>query len=272
MMFIQPRQKERVETYTDIFSSAGDISVAAPSRAILTDIIVSLQPLESPPTLRILTEEGTTASLKGNFLITTHLMDYIDAGIIELRYQSSRVPSFVISGTEVIAEVGFPQIEISYVESTERVVRRTTLEAFEKRFAEGVPVTFRTPGLSDVLSSLEEEFGNDLRDDVETGLIEASNSKTSTLTLDPVGVVLMAAALHGISFYEISRWGERVTFASRAKFSRIKQSLEDADCLDFEKIPTDIGRPRHRLLPGEAVNEETPIESIISITEERVAN
>ena len=45
--------------------------------------------------------------------------------------------------------------------------------------------------------------------------------------------------------------GRNAGIASKATFSRAKSALEDADLIETEKVPLDIGRPRLRLMATE---------------------
>lgn len=150
------------------------------------------------------------------------------------------------------------------METTEESCIEDTIETFDDRFEEAEEVTFQKPGYFAMLDTLEQKFDASLVADFEKALREAKNPERPSLEIDPVFVTLLVGAYNEISFYQLSRWGEDIRLASRAKFSRKKRELEKEHLVSVEKIPRPVGRPRQRLLLGEAVAEEESLEDIVT--------
>lgn len=115
----------------------------------------------------------------------------------------------------------------------------------------------RTPPISRIRTVLREEFDdqvvhefNQLFSEIGKRNVDVSNA----------GLFLLLAAYENLLQYDICNFGERVGVASRATFSRKKNSLEDAGVLETEKVPIDIGRPRYRLKLTESAQKE--VESV----------
>ena len=77
----------------------------------------------------------------------------------------------------------------------------------------------------------------------------------------------LVGAKNQVQFYELGLWGESEGVASRAKFSREKQTLEEHGLIDTEKVPTDVGRPRQRLVLADRLAETDPPELVRSARE-----
>ncbi|MFB6193743.1 MAG: DUF5821 family protein [Halobaculum sp.] len=107
-------------------------------------------------------------------------------------------------------------------------------------------------------SRIEGELGGES----ELGGEDGSGNRREPPTFDEVGVTLVLAAKHEELYYEVSRWGEDTGIASEATFSRRKRRLEEADVLDTEKQPIDMGRPRQRLVLGSAAADRLTLDGI----------
>ena len=119
---------------------------------------------------------------------------------------------------------------------------------FDSRFEAAEEYHLRTPPLSVVKETLREVVGNDIADELDEVLAHAENISNSNEYLSIVEVMLILAARNEVLLYDISKWGEDTEIASKATFSRAKSALEDADLIETEKVPLDIGRPRLRLI------------------------
>lgn len=115
-----------------------------------------------------------------------------------------------------------------------------------------------------MLDTLKQKFDESIVEDFEEALREAKEPERPSLEIDPVVVSTLVGGYNETSFYQLSRWGEDIGLGSRAKFSRLKRELEEQGVIDYENLPRQVGRPRHRLLLGEAVAEEESIDEIIA--------
>lgn len=262
-MIISQASEDRVEAFSKAVSTQSNVGIITSHPSEVTDLVIALEQAKEIGEVEILTDSDTITELRDLFITTTHLVDYIEDGKIEIRVEDSPLPSHIITEDSVEAIAGFPGVNRTVVETTEESFVEDTAETFEERFEAADEVRFRKPGYSYLLKSLQEKFGETLVEDFEAALREAKQPERPSLEIDPVVVCLLVGGLHEIPYYELSRWGEDIRFHSPATFSRMKKELEKEDILDYENIPRQVGRPRHRLLLGEAVGEER-IEDIIA--------
>lgn len=115
-----------------------------------------------------------------------------------------------------------------------------------------------------MLDTFQQEFDDSLLEDFEETLREAKESERPSLEIDPIFGNILIGGYDETSFYQLSQWGEDIGLGSRAKFSRLKQGLEEQGIIDYESIPREVGRPRHRLVLGESVAGEESIDEIIA--------
>lgn len=263
-MIISQTSGDRVDAFSEAVSTQTSVRITTSYNSEFTDLVIALEQADEVDEIEILTDSETIIELRDLFFTTTRLVDYIQEGKIEIRAQDSHLPSLIITEDSIEATIGFPDANPTVVETTEESFVEDTLETFDERFEEAGEVTFRKPGYSSLLESTQEKFGNSLVEDCEEALSEAKHPKRPSLELDPVIVCLLIGGLHEIPYYELSRWGEDVRLCSPATFARLKKKLEEEDIIDYENIPRQVGRPRHRLLLGEAVEEEESIDDIVA--------
>jgi hypothetical protein len=85
-------------------------------------------------------------------------------------------------------------------------------------------------------------------------LIEAARIE-SVGALDEIAVAIVAAAHSGALLNDLSTWAEEVGLASKATFSRKKQSLENSGIIYTEKVPIEVGRPKLKLRLADDIDE-----------------
>lgn len=69
--------------------------------------------------------------------------------------------------------------------------------------------------------------------------------------IDRVSTVLLSGAKNHELFFDIVEWGVQNGVASKPTFSRRKNFLKDLGIIEEEKVKTDFGRPRIRLILNE---------------------
>lgn len=106
---------------------------------------------------------------------------------------------------------------------------------------------------SDLLTQLGETVGAETRREFER-LIEAARIDDLG-ALDDISVAIIAAAQSGALLSDLGNWAEEVHLASKATFSRRKQSLEEEEIICTEKVPVEIGRPKQRLLLSDNIDD-----------------
>jgi hypothetical protein len=65
--------------------------------------------------------------------------------------------------------------------------------------------------------------------------------------INAVELVLLLAARQGKTLYDISKWGESISLASRSTFSRKKAQLVEQGLIQGEPISLDSNPPKLRL-------------------------
>lgn len=255
---------DRVEALTEDVGTQTRVRITTSYHSEFADLVTALEQVDEVDEIAILTDSETVTELRKLFFTTTRLVDHMQADKVEIRTQESHLPSLTITEDSIQTTTGFPDADPSVVETTEESCIEDTIETFDERFEEAEEVTFRQPGYFAMLDTLEQKFDASLVEDFEKALREAKESERPSLEIDPVFVTVLVGAYNEISFYQLSWWGEDIRLASRAKFSRKKQKLQEEDLVAVEKIPRPVGRPRQRLLLGKAVAEEESLEEIVA--------
>lgn len=199
--------------------------------------------------VRLLLSEDVSASLTRHDPVALRLVSQVEAHDVRVRSNSlaSVLPCLVIK-PDLVCSILLDQTRnvLSIHSDFERT--ENPYEVYTHLWEEGDPVSFRTPGLAEIVETAADEldpaFGRDL-DEVYAGGPDADTT-TDPLTVEEV--VLLLAGKHELPFYDVKRWAEDVGLSSRSTLSRRRSSLEAIGLLESEKIPVDVGRPRLRLL------------------------
>ena len=133
------------------------------------------------------------------------------------------------------------------------------------------PFSLRTPPLSRIRSTLEEDLGPEIETDFDAVLTSLETARGDGEGLDEVTISLLVAAKNEALLYDISKWGEDVGIASKATFSRTKTNLEDLGLIDTEKVPIDVGRPRLRLKFGNEKLADASADGLASVAQSLMA-
>jgi transposase len=245
-----------------------EVLVVGPSLAVIDGLVAVLGERETAPTVRLLATESVLKEAVSEFTDASVIADLVADGSLSLRTSDERLdgPLLVTDGRVV-----------SLVTTDERTAGLATEDAefvgaarneYADRWTDAEAFSLRTPPLSRVQETLEDEFGAELADDFERMRIALAET---TGDLNEVDVSLLAAARNEALLYDISTWGENVGIASRATFSRKKTHLEECGLIATEKVPIDVGRPRLRLLLGDERLREADADEIVSVAAELLA-
>jgi hypothetical protein len=257
---------ERVSAYADVFEADGDVFITSSRVSDFTDILSALEEHDPEGDVRILTDDETAKAVRRRFLVASYLVDYIERGTVSVRRQEGHLPSFVITDGEVTTITGVDETTLTVLTDDDESFVAGTRETAEERFDTAADVSFRTPAYTGMLDQLDEKLGGTMREDVETVLSAAVETRSDETSVDPVRLSILMGAKNEVQFYELGNWGESTGVGSKAKFSREKRKLEDVGLIDTEKIPKDIGRPRQRLVLGADVDEADPLQ-LLSLAE-----
>ncbi|MFA1611487.1 transcriptional regulator TbsP [Halobellus rubicundus] len=227
-------------------AASGPVYVIGPSDAVVESLVEFAVGADAPPELRVLAGESQLKSVMGDFLVASHASDLVASGSLDLRSTAEGTSNtLLVTESSVVAVVaagdsvaGLTTDDESFVESAH--------EAYRERFEDAEAFRLRTPALSEVRSSLEDDLGGDVRDEFD-GVLDSLQSVDGADGIDEVTISLLVAARNEVLLYDVSKWGEDVGIASKATFSRTKSDLEERGLIETEKVPIDVGRPRLRL-------------------------
>ena len=202
-------------------------------------------PAEDQPKIRLLADSDEIKDALYSFLTASKIAELIHRDQLSLRTLSEPVQNTIFT-TE--SETVIPVVGEHSISSTDSDLVSSVYGEFDSRFEAAEQYHLRTPPLSVVKETLREEIGDDIADEFDKVLAHAEEISNSNDYLSIVEIMLILAARNEVLLYDISKWGEDVGIASKATFSRAKSALEDADLIETEKVPLDIGRPRLRLI------------------------
>jgi hypothetical protein len=212
--------------------------------------------------VRILASEATLKAARDDFLIASVLADHIEAGRLVLRAHTDTASNTMVATDDqlfaILDTVGETAVALGATDSEFITDAYTTCS---DRFDTAESFDLRTPGRQRVHTTLNESLSEATADEFKTYL--SSLETVSNETVNEVILALIAAARNQEQLYKISKWGEDISIASKATFSREKSEIEEQGLIDTEKIPVDVGRPRLRLLVGSddlaaVADEEVP--------------
>lgn len=213
---------------------------------------------EIPPRVRLFADPEPLKTLLDGFVPAGRLADLVADEVVRVRtLQYVPRTALLLSPDSVVALVPGPERSAGLTATDEEFIDRT-YERFDRRWRTAPEYEVWVPPLSRVSETLRSELGDAVATDFES-LLAAGGGGSDP---DAVTLCLLAAARNEQLLYDVSRWGAEVGLASKATFSRTKTALEDASLLETETVPTDVGRPRLRLiLPPDLAGEPviTPV-------------
>ena len=219
------------------------------------------------PTMQMLAQSDMLKDVMEDFIVASNAADLIDEGVLTLR-TADEVPtnSLLVTDEVVIALVTADDRVGGLTADDEEFVAEAN-ESYSERLEEADEFSLRTPPLSRVRETLDDEIGPDARDDFEEVLSSMETARGDGDGLDEVTISLLVAAKNEALLYDISKWGEDVGIASKATFSRTKTKLEDMGLIGTEKVPIDVGRPRLRLKLANDDLREADTDQIASVAQ-----
>ncbi|WP_157884806.1 transcriptional regulator TbsP domain-containing protein [Halorubrum aethiopicum] len=225
-----------------------------PSPRVIARLIDYLGETDRNHSINILASTDSLKAVFNDFYTATRAADCVADKSLTIHILQDPTENTVLVGTDTVS----PLICVEDVEAimTDNDDLVEQAQAYRDQFEHAHTYNIREPPLSMVEKTLAEEFNESIATDFRTTIerIEGVNEDTNAVT-----VALLIAAKHGEQQYRISKWGEDVGISSKATFSRRKSILEDEGVITTEKVPMDIGRPRHRL----QLTEENAVQSYL---------
>jgi hypothetical protein len=217
--------------------------VGYPDRPLVEALVSELD--ADGPSVRVLIEPDVLGNAFDDFITTSRAADLAD-GALSVRTETGEGSAIVVGSDRVVVPVEVPGSAAGLTDDDADFVDSVT-DAYESSWDDATDYEFDVPPLSDVLESLEDHTGSDLRAAFEAAIEGAGTLGARRDAIDVVSLSLLLGARHGVQLYDLSEWGEETGLASKATFSRTKTQLEDEGLIETESVPIDVGRPRLRL-------------------------
>ncbi|PSQ18058.1 hypothetical protein BRC99_00250 [Halobacteriales archaeon QS_7_69_60] len=222
------------------------------------------------PTVRLLAPEATLKDVMDDFLVASVAADHVEAGNLELRTDGSEANTLVVTESRVVSLVTTGEYTAGLSAGDEEFVSSVAARVAEV-WDGAEPFDLRTPALSRVRHSLNENLGEPTAEDFDSVLDSLETARGNGDGLDEVTISILVAAKNEDLLYDISKWGEDVGIASKATFSRTKSRLEEMGLIDTEKVPIDVGRPRLRLKLGDERLDDTSNGELTNVAQSMLA-
>jgi hypothetical protein len=237
----------RDELFADVVRNVDEMLVTTSAIADVSGLTRALT--GSSTSVRLLLGAAVLAELRREFFVASQLKDHVESGIVDVRITGDEAyPTLLITDDVVRCITGLSSDSIAVLSRTDDEFASESRAVFEDRWEDAETLSIRAPARSQLLGTLDDEFGSAVRTDFESALETIGAIDSDGDSTDPVQLCLLIGAKHEIQFYELGRWGETTDVASRAKFSQEKQALEKAGLITTEKVPREVGRPRQRLV------------------------
>jgi len=226
-----------------------------------------------PAPVRLLAAPESLQRVAEDFPCASRAADLVSEGHLELRaLPSAPHHSLLVTRRAVVSFVECDG-QVAGLTTTREDLVSSTRETYTDRWERAEEFSLRTPPLSEVRQTLASEFSPAVAGEFDRAFAALDSHRRPGPGDDPVdgvALALLVAANNRELLYDISRWGESVRLASKATFSREKKRLVDADLLDTEKVPIDVGRPRLRLVPADPL-ADTDIEGLVGEARDRLS-
>jgi Family of unknown function (DUF5821) len=241
--------EEFADTVSSFFENTDSVLIVNPAPDVFETLMLTASSLDDElPDLQVLATPDVLKSSLDDFILASQVADLIEQDSLELRTTTDIArSSLLVSDDEVLTIVTLDG-ELAGMRSADDELVENVRSTFIDNWEDGEAFILRTPPLSRVRETLNEEFGDDVEDDFMMVVDSAETIPGENNNLDEVTVALLIGANNEVLLYDISKWGEDVGLASKATFSRTKTQLEDRGLIETEKIPIEVGRPRLRLL------------------------
>lgn len=239
-----------------------DLFIVNPTQATMRELVETIS--ESPPatTVRLFADRQPLKDLVEDFLVASAVADLVAEEALAVRVLEDVPRNALLLGDDFVVSVVATDGQIAGLTSTDGDFVSTTFRYYRRRWRRADEYSLRTPPLSRIRSSLDDDIGPDAVADFDRVLDSLETARGNGQGLDEVTIALLVAANNNELLYDISQWGEDIRLASKATFSRTKNHLEEAGLIETEKVPIDVGRPRLRLLLGSSRLQAADIELV----------
>jgi len=258
-------KRNAADLYQAVLADASaDVLAVGLAPSGIEDVLKVLTEHGDPPSVRLLATESALKEAMSTFTTAGTAADLVAGDVLSLRTTADRLDGPLVCTDEAIISVISTDSRTAGLSTRDDEFVEAAREQYTTAWENAKPFGLRTPPLSRVRNTLDEEFGPDLRADFERMRVTLGSERGDS-EVDEVVISLLAAASNEQLLYDISTWGERVGVASRATFSRKKSTLEEHGVIETEKVPIDVGRPRLRLLVGDERLREADTDELVGV-------
>ena len=203
------------------------------------------------PQVDVLADEDVLKDARDDFLVASDAADLVETGGVDLRVLPERgSDNTLFVGPDALYALVSASDGVGALAADDDSFITDVYDTYTSQFGDATAFDLRTPGLSRVRDTMDDQIGETARADFDAVLQSLETARGNGDGLDEVTISLLVAAKNEALLYDISKWGEDVGIASKATFSRTKTELEEMGIIDTEKVPIDVGRPRLRLKFG----------------------
>jgi len=257
---------------TVLSGAASELYVVNPAGETIDELISVMSAAESPPAVKLLAAEGPLKEIMADFIVGSRAANLLDAGVLELRTIDEPPENSLLITREAVISVATAGDSVAGLRTTDDEFVASARDRYERAWDEASEYSLRTPPLTQVQQTLEEDIGEPTAADFDAALASLQTARGNGNGLDEVTISLLVAAKNGELLYDISKWGEDIGLASKATFSRTKTKLEDKGLIDTEKVPIDVGRPRLRLMLGDERLDDAEADQLANVAQSILAS
>lgn len=244
----------RLERYGDsLLVDPGPSLFMAATRAMAEAAVAttSLSVMAREPVLETVTDEFRRAG---------RVADVVEAGRLTLHTLATPQPNAMLLGRESgVIIVSTPRGR--YAVGTNGDLR----DRYEPLRAEAEPFRVRTPSPRRIREAFVTRCDETVAEDV-AALLHADPDPANDVAGPRIRAYL-AGARHGVDDYVLRRSCEEAGLGSPSTFTAVKRRLIDADLVATERVPTPVGRPRKRVVPG-PVLADVAFDEFLDVTRE----
>ena len=229
-----------------------EVLIVGPTRdAIHTLVTVASSHEGDLPAMKMVADESLLKDVMDDFIVASNAADLVDAGAFSMRTADESAENALLVTEDAVVSLVTAGDRVAGLVTTDEEFVAAARDTYTTQWEEASEYKLRTPPITRVRTSLEDEISPDARTDFDSVLSSLQTARGDGDGLDEVTISLLVAAKNEVLLYDISKWGEDVGIASKATFSRTKTKLEEMGLIDTEKVPIDVGRPRLRLKLGD---------------------
>jgi hypothetical protein len=228
--------------------ASSEVLISGPPPEAIEQLVAVLRNLNDPPPVKLLAAEDALKSVMSDFLVAGPAADLTTADQLAVRANTTQPEGFVFLAENAISFVVAGDMQTAGLTTDDSTFVKQISKDYTTAWEDAAEFALRTPPISQVRESLDDELSPDIRADFDAVLHSLETARGDENGLDAVTISLLVAAKNEALLYDLGKWGENVGLASRTTFSRVKTDLEELGIIDTEKTPTDVGRPRQRLV------------------------